>query len=79
MALTTTGIEEKPETMPKGTSVVCIDNSKINNFTECEIYTINGHFSYYVVGQANSWDQFITVKNDAGKIVKVNLRRFKVL
>jgi hypothetical protein len=78
---------DKPEAIPAGTKLACINVESRGTFkgpktiTECSVYTVVSHDSYYncYEGGVHKWDQFVIIDNDYGKPIKVNLNRFKIL
>jgi len=75
----------KPAPLLRGTKLICWSTDKTGDFngpktiTENSIYTVINHFSYVVErGLYIKWNQFVTIENDEGKIIKVNLNRFRI-
>lgn len=72
--------KRKPESIAEGTKLVC--KIATDTTTKGRKYAVLGHFCYLNTygpkGQKVAmWDEFVTVKNDYGFTIKVNLFNFK--
>jgi hypothetical protein len=68
--------ENKPESIPGGTVIVA--KKSIKNITKGRLYTVFGHFCTLITTiYYSEWNQFVTLKNDNGWTVKMNLNNFE--
>jgi len=67
----------KPEALTSGTILTAKVNT--NSLTKGRIYVIQGHFCTLITTLYGSeWNQFVTLKNDSGWTVKMNLNNFEL-
>jgi hypothetical protein len=68
---------EKPESLPSGTKLTA--KSTIKNITEGKSYQVINYFATLVTTiYYSKWNEFVTLKNDYGWTVKMNLNNFDV-
>lgn len=68
------GMLDKPDCVQ---GVVLIAKENTNSLTKGSKYKVRGHFCTHITTIfATNWRQFVTVKNDFGYTVKVNLNNF---
>lgn len=68
---------EKPKKIPYGTKLIAINSSK--SITEGQEYKVIGYFATLVTTiYCSKWNEFVTLKNDYGWTVKMNLNNFEV-
>jgi len=69
---------EKPKPLCGGTKIIAKETVK--NITGGKTYMVRGYFATLVTTDYYSeWHQFVTLKNDNGYTVKMNLRKFDVV
>lgn len=71
--------DERPDFIKRGEWVIC--NTPTSTLTKGRKYQVRGHFYYLNRKSFDNdhwweWDQFITIKNDEGWTIKVNLINF---
>jgi hypothetical protein len=68
-------LKNKPVSISCGSKVKAISSNK--SITKDRVYSVRGHFCYLVSTIYDShWNQFVTIKNDNGWTVKMNLENF---
>ena len=67
----------KPEQISSATKIIA--NSSIDSVTKGKIYLVQNHFCTLISTiYDTNWNQFITIKNDSGYTVKMNLNKFRI-
>lgn len=67
--------KKKPKLLSSGCFIT--SNETFGGITKGRRYKVKNHFCYLVTTICDSrWNQFVTVKNDMGYTVKVNLKKF---
>lgn len=69
--------DNKPKLLPIGTEVIAMTSSE--STSPGSIYKVRGHFCTLVTTfYGSNWREFITIKNDNGYTIKVNLKNFRI-
>lgn len=71
-------LENKPNALRTGQTIIAKERTQ--SVTAGKEYKVIGHFCTLVTTiYGSKWNQFVTLKNDVGYTVKMNLKNFDIL